>query len=88
MDILPQLGVSCELLHAEFIRNLSQENHTAVEQARLLLFKAAVENGLADEGDVLVKCKKCGVGKFVKEEHDCGGCVDSCFITSDKSHAT
>ena len=69
MDILPRLGVSCELSRAEFIRKLFLVNHEQVEQARESLFNAAVENGLADKGDALVKCKKCGVGKSVKEKH-------------------
>ena len=34
MDILPRLGVSCELTCAEFIRKLSLVNHEQVEQAR------------------------------------------------------
>ena len=70
MELLPHFGVNSELSREEFGRRLGREcNADQVRELRLSLFEDAVRKQLADGGDELVKRKKVGGGKAVKEKH-------------------
>lgn len=72
MDLLPFFRVTCELSASEFVRRLTRDSTRAqVRDFRLALFREAVANGLADEGDVPVARRKINIGgwKSVKDKH-------------------
>ena len=76
MDVLPRLG---ELSKGEFVKRLIWAGEAPkgmfVSSNGTVLFTFAVQNGLVDDGDVLVSRRKAGGGNTVKEEH-----VDDCWV--------